>query len=144
MTELDIRQREEKPLRTGITRALLVEIADSLAAFVETGAEHVIDLKSLPMTPGDLAEIDDRLGIGEVRADLTIIGKSEVWETSYAGVWRVRHYGAGDAPAADEVVIARAPRILFTHPDDARDAATRLRADNETLTTITEGKDAHV
>lgn len=129
MTELAITPHPERPLKTGIVSSLFAEIADALARFAETGEIHKIDLRSLPMTEADRTEIDERLGVGEVRADLAVIGRSEVWETAYAGVWRVRHYGALDAIAADEVVIASAPDILFTHRDDARAAAKRLKGE---------------
>lgn len=127
MTELNIYPEPRTDFRTGIPRSLLNEIAEYLTHFVETGETHKIDLKSLPMTEADLKDLDDMLGIGEVRADLAVVGKSEVWETAFNGVWRIRHYGTADAVAADEIIITAIPDILITHKDDARGAINRLR-----------------
>lgn len=115
------------PLRTGIPKSLMYEVAEHLERFVETGETHKIDLKSLPATPTDLEDIDAVLGVGEVRADLAVIGRSAAWETAFAGVWRVRHFASNDAVAADEIVIAAAPDILLSHVEDARAALGRLR-----------------
>jgi hydrogenase-1 operon protein HyaF len=127
MTALDLPTRSQASIKTGINLSLYAEIADSLEQFAETGAVHKIDLRSLPMTEGDREELDEKLGVGEVRADLAVIGKSEVWETAFNGVWRVRHFGAGPAVVADEIIVAAIPDILMTHPDDARAASNRLR-----------------
>jgi hydrogenase-1 operon protein HyaF len=127
MTELNIYPEPRTDFRTGIPRFLLNEIAEHLERFVQTGETHTIDLKSLPMTEADLNDLNDMLGIGEVRADLAIVGKSEVWETAFNGVWRVRHLGTEDAVAADEIMITAIPDILVTHTEDARGAVKRLR-----------------
>jgi hydrogenase-1 operon protein HyaF len=129
MTELKIYPEASAPQPKRVVEALLLEIAEHLATFAETGEGHKIDLRSLPVSEADIESLDERLGIGEVRADLAVIGRSDVWETAYAGVWRVRHYGTDDVVAADEVAITAAPEILFSHPDDIRAAAVRLRSD---------------
>lgn len=130
MTELDI-YKDRAPAAPGpsISSSLLVEVADHLAAFVEDGTPHIIDLASLPMTDSDRDALDERLGIGEVKAEIAVIGRSEVWETAYSGVWRVRHFGAKAEPAADQIVIDTVPEILRTHIEDARAAAHRLAAE---------------
>lgn len=113
--------------RTGLANAVLREIVTHLDTLVESGAETAIDLRGLPMTDADRAELEERLGHGEVSAVLTVAGRSEVWETAVSGVWWVRHLGDGGRVAAEEIVVARVPEILATHPDDARDALARLR-----------------
>lgn len=127
MTELAIHQHAGGPLRTGIHFSLLHEIAERLDHFVKTGEPYKIDLKSMPLTPTDLEDMDKILGIGEVRADLAVIGKSEAWETSFAGVWRVRHFGTGESPVANEIVIAQVPDIIPSQPDDVAEAAGKIR-----------------
>lgn len=118
----------EQPIRTGLARAVLAEVAAKLKTLAETGAEDAVDLAGLPMTDGDFEELDELLGKGEVEAVLEVAGRSEVWETAYPGAWRVRHRGGGDAVASEELVIARVPEIMKSPLEDCRDAAARLEA----------------
>ena len=46
---------------------------------------------------------------------LKVAGTSEIWETRYAGVWWVRHFGAGDKIAAERIEIAAIPQIFVPH-----------------------------
>ena len=131
MTEIDI-YKDRKPADFGpsIGDSLFVEIADRLARFAETGEPHIIDLTSLPMTDEDRAALDERLGVGEVRAEIAVIGRSELWETAYSCVWRVRHYGSVEnKAAADQIVIDTVPQIIRAHREDARAAAARLHGE---------------
>jgi hydrogenase-1 operon protein HyaF len=114
-------------IRTGMAQSLLHEIARRLTQLAETGEVSAIDLRSLPMTTADRSELEDRLGRGEIEALLTVTGTSEIWETRYAGVWWVRHFGAGERVAAEQIEITKAPQILASHPDDVAAAAERLR-----------------
>ncbi len=117
------------PFLSGLSQALLSEILQHLLEYTRTGQDNVIDLRALPMTDDDLSDLDRRLGEGEVKANLNVSGKSEVWETSYAGVWRLRHYGNSDAVMVDEIVIASIPEILISHKQDIELAVPRLEKD---------------
>ena len=107
--------------------AVLAEVASLLAALSATGEPGVIDLRGLPLSAEDLASIEDRLGEGEVHAEISASGKSSIKETAYSGVWRVRHFSSSGAAIADQIVIGRVPEILMAHVDDIRDSAVRLR-----------------
>lgn len=109
-----------------LARAVLVEIATALARLAETGEETLIDLRSLPLSPDDLAHLDEILGPGEVTCALDVAGRSEVRETGHSGVWWIRHFGADDQVAVEEITVARVPEILMSHPDDIARAARRL------------------
>jgi hydrogenase-1 operon protein HyaF len=126
---MDCNSEDGADFRTGLAQSLLREIAQHLAALAETGAPAAIDLRSLPMTPADLGELEEMLGCGDVEAVLDVAGTSEIWETRYAGVWWVRHRGAGDAIAAERIEITTVPQILITHADDIAASAARLRDD---------------
>ena len=106
--------------------AVFAEIATALARLAETGEETLIDLRSLPLAPGDLERLAEMLGDGEVRCDLDVAGRSEVRETGFSGVWWIRHFGADDAIAVEEITVARIPEILLAHPDDVARAARRM------------------
>jgi hydrogenase-1 operon protein HyaF len=109
-----------------LARAVFGEVAGALTRLADRGEPTIIDIRCLPFQPDDFAALDQLLGEGEVSCALSIAGRSEVKETSYAGVWRVRHFGEGDAYAADEIHIALVPDILTAHPDDVAYAARRI------------------
>ncbi len=111
---------------TGVNDSLLSEIADRLGEFAQTGQSASIDLRSLPMSDADREDLKERLGHGEVMVKLDVAGLSEIWETSFAGVWWIRHFGGDDQIAAEEINIVSVPDILHAHQADARAAASRL------------------
>jgi len=115
--------------RTGMARSLLREIAERLATLAATGEASAIDLRGLPMTAGDREELEEALGRGDVSATIDLAGRSEVWETGYAGVWWLRHFGAGDSVAAEFIEITRVPEILAAHPDDVAASSARVAAE---------------
>lgn len=112
---------------TGLADAVLVEIATLLDALLETGVPGAIDLRSLPMTETDRAELKAKLGEGEVKAELNVAGPSFIEETGAPGVWWIRHEGADGRVAAETIAITFAPDILFSHPDDVAAGRERLR-----------------
>jgi len=85
-----------------------------------------IELTAMPLTRRDRDAIETRLGRGEVATTIDASGRTEVWETAYAGVWFVRCLGLDDRIATETIEICAAPEIPFNHPDDRRAAATRL------------------
>lgn len=113
-----------------LVRSLAGEIAEALGVFLRGGAPAAIDLRGLPMSEADRAALESWLGEGEVKATLDVAGRSEVKETRFAGVWWVRHFGAGDHVAAERIEIVSVPAILVA---DAADMAVALRRLNEEL-----------
>jgi len=114
---------------TGMAWSILTEVRQLLTVLLEKGEAGAIDLRSLPMTDADREHLEEILGRGEVHAELKLAGVSEVWETAYAGVWWIRHKGAGDRIACEEIAVTPIPEILITHPVDIEAAATRLEND---------------
>jgi hydrogenase-1 operon protein HyaF len=112
---------------SGNGTALLHELADLLDAWVRNGQSASIDLRSLPLTPGDYAELRDALGEGSVTAHVEAIGASEVRETRYPGVWRVTHYNDAKQIVADLIEVCAVPSIIPAPPEDAADGLARLR-----------------
>jgi len=117
---------------TGMALSVLAEVGRMLEALSESGQAGAIDLRSLPLSDTDRAQLEEVLGRGEVRAELELAGNSEVWETTYPGVWWIRHRGAGDKIATEEISVCSIPEILITHPVDIKAAAGRLREELET------------
>lgn len=112
--------------RTGMAQSLLQEVARNLSELDTAGKQSAIDLRSLPMTQADREELEDLLGRGDVEVTLSAAGKSEIWETRFAGIWWVRHFSGDDRIAAETIEIASIPEILITHPADISTAARRL------------------
>ena len=117
---------------TGMALSVLAEISRMLEALSESGQAGAIDLRSLPLSEVDREQLEEVLGRGEVRVKLDIAGESEVWETTYPGVWWIRHRGADSKIATEEISVCAIPEILITHPVDIKAAAGRLREELET------------
>jgi hydrogenase-1 operon protein HyaF len=118
---------------TGMAWSVLAEVGRLLEVLAANGEPGCIDLRSLPLTDADREELEALLGRGEVRVDLHLAGRSEVWETAYAGAWWVRHRGAGDRIAAELIAVCPVPEILMAHPADIQAATQRLRRDLQQL-----------
>jgi hydrogenase-1 operon protein HyaF len=120
-------------LRTGMAESILREVARALAALAATGARDAIDLRSLPMTAADRDALQTALGRGEASVTLQAAGTSEIWETRFAGVWWLRHFGGDGRVAAELIEITPVPDIVTAHPDDIGAAAAALRAEMERI-----------
>jgi hydrogenase-1 operon protein HyaF len=117
---------------TGMALSVLSEIGTRLEKLAASGEESAIDLRSLPLTEADRAQLEELLGQGEVSARMDLAGESEVWETAYPGAWWIRHRGAGGTIASEVIAVCRIPEILVTHPVDIEAAARRIRNELET------------
>lgn len=126
----DIALRVESPVPArllGGIRPLLREIEARLAALVATGQGGSIDLRSLPLSPAEAAELDAALGSGEVRATVASFGETTVRETALHGVWRVTHRDEAGNVVGDFIEVCQVPDILKTHAADAHAALAALR-----------------
>ena len=116
---------------TGMAVSILAEIGQLLIALSERGEAGAVDLRSLPLTDADREQLEEMLGRGEVQAKLDLAGASEVWETSYSGVWWIRHKGAGNKIASEEIAVTTVPEILAAHPVDIAAANRQIQQDLE-------------
>lgn len=108
---------------------LLHEVRHALDRLIETGAETTIDLRAIPLAPGELEQIDARLGVGEVSVTLDALGPSEIRETRYSGVWRITHRNATSEIVGQFIEVARIPALLPAQEPDMRgglESLTRL------------------
>ncbi len=109
-------------------RAILHEIEAMLGRLVETGESNAIDIRSLPLLPGDYEALDDALGNGEVSAEFQgDTGPTVVAETGIPGVWWVSHFDQDDELAAEFIEVTRIPEILQSQEEDIRDGLDILR-----------------
>lgn len=110
-------------------KPLLHEIKHALDNLIETGKTTVIDLRSLPLAPGEEKKILNTLGQGEVQAQLNALGLSEVSETQYAGVWVVTHYNDEQHIISRFIEVTTMPEILCSQTEDVMEAYSRLTLD---------------
>lgn len=112
---------------TGNIHPLLHEIRHALRSLLQTGESTTIDLRSLPMAPGEQDELLELLGRGEISATLEALGTSEIIETAYAGVWLIFHYNSNREAIGKFIEITRIPAILESHTADIEEALTSLQ-----------------
>lgn len=128
-------------LSHGNALPLLHEIEILLNDLVATNKSASIDLRSLPMLPGDYETLREVLGEGEVSATVDALGPTQVHETAIHGVWWVRHQNADGEVTAEFIEVTYLPEILKTHPADARAAVETLRSRLSQSVPTTEGDD---
>lgn len=117
-----------RPLEMANARALLSELEAALQALLNSGREHSVDLRSLPLLPGELDYLRETLGRGEVRAELDALGRSEIRETALRGVWWVTHWNTLDEVMAEFLEVSFCPDILRAQRDDVSESLEALNA----------------
>ena len=108
---------------------ILHEIRHALAALSETGETRVIDLRSIPLAPGEEQTIIDTLCCGEVHAKLNALGPSEIYETRFAGVWLITHYNEENTIIGRFIEVTRIPEILQSQDEDIAEALKQLETE---------------
>lgn len=116
-------------VETGNVPLLLAEIRHALARLMETGATHAIDLRTLPMGPGEEDRLMAALGRGEVQAEFDSMGRTEIVECGYPGVWCVTHRDAAGQVLTRLLEITYTPALLASPPEDVQAGFERLTAE---------------
>lgn len=112
----------------GGVRALGYEIASRLETLHETGEPAAIDIKSLPMAPGEFESFQQMLGQGELDLVIELDGESRIRETAYAGVWWIQHKDPGGQVVSEHIEVNHVPEILQVQPDEMKQSVEALRA----------------
>jgi len=107
---------------------LLHEIRHGLARLLEDGAGTTIDLRGIPMAPGEEERIVNVLGTGEVQARMSALGPSEIIETRFPGVWLVTHYNSENEVIGKFIEVCDMPQILKAQAEDIREGLALLTA----------------
>jgi hydrogenase-1 operon protein HyaF len=108
--------------------AILTELVTSLERFVSGESPAAIDLRSLPMSRQDRAELQRVLGEGEVQARASVAGLSRIQEARVSGVWWVQRYDQGGRLVAESIEVGCVPGIPSSAPDEITAGARDLRA----------------
>lgn len=117
---------------TGNVEPLLHEIRHALKRLASGKEGTTIDLKSLPLAPGEEERIEATLGTGEVRAEVDALGPTVIQETSYPGVWLTTHKNADDAVVARFIEVTYIPELLRSQPEDIDAGIDRLETELRT------------
>lgn len=111
---------------TGNATAVLHEVAEMLVALAERGESGIIDLSGMPLSSADKDWLSARLGRGEIEISLDLNGTSEVFETTFHGVWWLAHRNEKGVLTGEYIEVNRVPELIPAHPDDIREAAEKL------------------
>lgn len=109
---------EVAPWETGNVLPLLHEIRHALASLLADGSETCIDLRALPMAPGEEERLTNALGKGEISIRMQALGRSEIYETRYPGVWFATHFNSNDDILGKYIEITHMPGLLKSQRED--------------------------
>ena len=131
----DVRLQRPDPgctarVETGNVPMLLSEVRHALERLVRSGTPHTIDLRAIPLGPGEEDRLLAALGRGEVHAEFDSMGPTEIQECGYAGVWCVTHRNPGGTTVTGRFLeITYAPELLASPAEDVSAALERLTAE---------------
>jgi hydrogenase-1 operon protein HyaF len=118
---------------------LLHQVKHALHNLIKNNETSMIDLRSIPLAPGEEERILHALGQGEVKAQLYALGQSEIIETQYPGVWIVSHFNDEHEIIGRFIEITTMPDILCSQADDVIEAYKQLA---ETLVENTDANES--
>jgi hydrogenase-1 operon protein HyaF len=124
---VDFRVEAGEALTYNVT-PLLHEIRHGLVRLLESGGVTTIDLRGIPMAPGEEEQIVNVLGTGEVQARMSALGPSEIMETRFPGVWLVTHYNSENEVLGKFIEVCDIPQILKAQAEDIREGLAQLTA----------------
>ncbi|RDH83935.1 MAG: hypothetical protein DIZ80_07315 [endosymbiont of Galathealinum brachiosum] len=107
---------------------LLHEVKHALHNLIKNNQTAIIDLRSIPLAPGEEEKIIKILGRGEIEAQLHALGSSEIIESQYSGVWIITHYNQDKDIISRFIEITLLPDILSSQKEDMQEAYNNLSA----------------
>lgn len=111
---------------TGNDILILNEIRHALKKLIDSGETTTIDLRALPMAPGELDRIEEMLGKGEISATLDALGQSTIVETRASGVWLITHLNTEGETLGKYIEISPFPHLLRAHEEDMQNGYERI------------------
>lgn len=117
-----------KAFRTENLRPLLQQVEQALRDLQATGEETTIDLRAMPFSSQDEADLRSELGQGEVSATVDAFGPTRIQETALPGVWIVEHLDVDERRLTLHLEITRVPQMLVTPLADIDEGLAILAA----------------
>jgi hydrogenase-1 operon protein HyaF len=113
-------------LASGNIEPLLHEIGHALERLLDLGEPSILDLRGVPLAPGEEDRILGFLGTGEVRAELEAGGRSTVTESRFPGVWVVTHHDTAGEIVGRLIEVTFVPDILLSQAVEMRESRERI------------------
>jgi hydrogenase-1 operon protein HyaF len=106
--------------------AILTELEDHIHAWRPGIAAHVVNMTLLPLSPSDIAVIDQALGNGPILMLSRGYGNCRISYTEVPLCWRVSYFNSQDALILDTVEVTDLPEVACAAPEDLADSHERL------------------
>ena len=120
---------EQTPTQEDFAVALSVlhEIHTLLERLLAEGEVGAIDLRAVPnLNPASLGLLERWLATGEVGAVVTSVGRTEVRETAYPGVWWQVYLNENGDIVTESIHVTEVPDILISQKDDVKRGLRKL------------------
>lgn len=109
----------DRPMTAGSNLLpLLHQIRYAMRQLLDGGGGTTIDLRGVPLTAAERERLFETLGQGEIRVRLEALGRSDIDETAFSGVWLITHYSESGEVVARLIEIARVPGLLAAPTGD--------------------------
>jgi hydrogenase-1 operon protein HyaF len=107
-------------------RAILTELDERCAGYRSGDAPHTINLTLLPLSPEDIAFLDETLGRGRVHILSRGYGSCEVIATRVPNLWWVRYANSVGTTIMNSLEVTDVPAVACAAAEDLADSAERL------------------
>lgn len=109
-------------------QAILTELDDRCARFEPGNPPHAINLTLLPLSPEDIAFLDETLGRGRVHILSRGYGNCEIIGTRVPNLWWVRYTNSMGTEILNSLEVVDMPSVACAAPEDIADSAKRLNS----------------
>jgi len=111
---------------SGNVPLLLNELRHALERLLADGTSHTLDLRAIPLAPGEEDRLLLVLGQGELVAQLEADGPSEIRESAYPGIWCITHRNAAGSVVSRFIEVTFVPALLASQRVDVALGLVRL------------------
>ena len=121
--------RPASRLPEGVMNAptLLQELHDQRQQWRVGQSAHLVNLSLLPLSPADMACLEEQLGTGRVVILSRGYGNCRISSTRVPNTWRVVYYNSQDAMILNSIEVVDMPEVACAAPEDLVDSEQRLR-----------------
>jgi hydrogenase-1 operon protein HyaF len=106
---------------------LLQELHDQRQQWRVGQSAHLVNLSLLPLSPADMACLEEQLGTGRVVILSRGYGNCRISSTRVPTTWRVVYYNSQDAMILNSIEVVDMPEVACAAPEDLVDSQQRLR-----------------
>lgn len=106
---------------------LLQELHDQRQQWRAGQSAHLVNLSLLPLSPADMACLEEQLGTGRVVILSRGYGNCRISSTCVPNTWRVVYYNSQDAMILNSIEVVDMPEVACAAPEDLVDSQQRLR-----------------